>query len=88
MGLGVHTSYCTSSCAWHWRRVSVVSLALHASLQQLPPLCCLRRWKQQQAALAACLRGGDVQSQAAAQGLREVYRAWDVEVETELKPFL
>lgn len=57
-------------------------------LAQLPPLCCLCRWKQQQAALAACLRGGDAQSQAAAQGLREVYRAWDVEVETELKPFL
>lgn len=52
-------------------------------------VCPAADWlKKQQAALVSCLRGGDSDSQAAAQGLREVYRTWGAEVDTELKPFL
>jgi len=52
-------------------------------------ICPAADWlKQQQQSLLACLRGGDVESQAAAQQLRKVYRTWDVQVEADLEPFL
>ena len=49
----------------------------------LPPKCL--RLTKQQAALVACLRGGEPVGQSVVKDLMEVYRTWDVEVEADLR---
>ncbi|GAX82823.1 hypothetical protein CEUSTIGMA_g10249.t1 [Chlamydomonas eustigma] len=52
-------------------------------------VCPASDWlSRQQAALLACIRGGDSVGQGLAQDLRGVYKEWDVEVEAELQHLL